>query len=599
MLSRYLPILSWAKTYNRDTATGDALAAVIVTIMLIPQSLAYALLAGLPPEVGLYASIAPLVLYTVFGTSMTLAVGPVAVASLMTAAAVGNLAARGTPEYLGAAIVLALISGLILVTMGVARLGFLANYLSHPVISGFITASAVLIGVGQVRNILGIKADGDTLIELGHQLFANIGSTNWPTLVIGVAALAFLTWARRNLAAVLRKAGLGAKAASSLAKAGPVLAVVLTTVAVWALSLTDAGVAIVGDIPRGLPTPTLPGFDPALWKALLLPAVMISIVGYVETVSVAQTLAAKRRQRIDPDQELIALGAANMGSAVSGGFPVTGGFSRSVVNFDAGAVTPAAGAMTAVAIGLATMFLTPLMFYLPKATLAATIIVAVLSLVDLSTIRATWTYSKSDFSAMMATILGTLALGVEMGITIGVALSLALYLNRTSRPHIAILGRVPGTEHFRNVRRHAVETTPGVLSIRVDESLYFPNARFLEDVINDEVAKDPAIRDVVVMCSAVNYIDASALESLELIRQRLSDVDIRLHLSEVKGPVMDRLGRTDFLQHLTGKVYLTHFQAVEALRRERVAAAGTGRDEAEARHQARIAERGMTAALPG
>ena len=565
MLSRYFPILNWAPSYDRETFSADVIAAIIVTIMLIPQSLAYALLAGLPPEVGLYASIAPLVIYAIFGTSMTLAVGPVAVASLMTASAIGELTARGTPEYLGAAIVLTLISGLVLIAMGLARLGFLANFLSHPVISGFITASALIIAVGQLKHILGFDVEGHNLVEQVSSLVAGLSATNTATLAIGGAAAGFLFWARRALAPLLDRAGLSKTLAASLSKAAPVLAVIVTTLSVYYLELQSVGVSIVGDIPRGLPGPTLPDFDAELWGTLFPPALMIGVVGYVETISVAQTLAAKRRERIDPDQELVALGASNVGAAVSGGFPVTGGFSRSVVNFDAGARTPAAGAFTAVGIALATVFLTPLLFFLPKATLAATIIVAVLSLIDLDTIKRTWTYSKADFTAMLGTILGTLAFGVEIGIAIGVLSSLALHLKRTSRPHYAIVGKVPGTEHYRNVRRHTVETTPGVLSIRIDESLYFPNARFLEDTINDAVSLDPSIREVVLMCSAVNFIDASALESLEQIDHRLEDAGLRLHLSEVKGPVLDRLRRSDLIENLSGEVFLSQYEADHTL----------------------------------
>ena len=566
MFSRHFPILTRASTYRRDTFSADAIAAIIVTIMLIPQWLAYALLAGLPPEIGLYASIAPLVIYTIFGTSMTLAVGLVAVTSLMTASAIGELMVRGTPEYLGAAIVLALISGLILIAMGVARLGFLANVLSHPVISGFITASAVIIALSQMKHIFGIHVEGHNLIEQISSLIASLSDTNLSTLAIGAATIGFLFWSRRMLASLLEQIGLSKWIANSLSKAAPVVAVIATTVAVWALDLQAAGVAVVGDIPRGLPMPTLPSFDAALWSMLFLPALMIGVVGYVETISVAQTLAAKRRERIDPDQELVAMGAANVGAAISGGFPVTGGFSRSIVNFDAGARTPAAGALTAIGIAIATMFLTPLLFLLPKATLAATIIVAVLTLIDFKTIRQTWAYSKSDFAAMFATIVGTLVLCVELGITAGVLLSLALFLARTSHPHFAIVGRVPETEHYRKVKRHSVETTPGVLSIRIDESLYFPNARFLEDTINEAISERSEIRDVILMCSAVNSIDASALESLQHINLRLKDAGITLHLSEVKGPVMDRLKRSHFLDRLAGNVFLSQFDADNEIR---------------------------------
>ncbi len=572
MLSSYLPLLKWARGYDRNVLAADATAAVIVTAMLIPQSLAYALLAGLPPEIGLYASIAPLLVYTLFGTSMTLAVGPVAVASLMTASAVGELAAVGTPEYLGAAIALALISGLLLMAMGVARLGFLSNFLSHPVISGFITASAILIAMGQLRHVLGVGIEGHNLLEQIISLGRHLSGINPVTAAIGVAVILFLVWARRALAPVLIRMGLPDKAAGSLARVAPVVAVIATTLIVWQFDLGAAGVAVVGDIPRGLPRPALPDFDPELWTALLLPALMISGVGYVETISVAQTLAAKRRERIDPDQELIALGAANIGSGISGGFPVTGGFARSVVNFDAGARTPAAGAMTAIGIALATLFLTPALYYLPKATLAATIIVAVLSLLDVGAIRRTWIYSKSDFAALAGTILGTLVFGVEIGIAVGVLSSLILFLGRTARPHIAVVGRVPGSEHYRNVKRHDVIATPGILSLRVDESLYFPNARFLEDQINAAIAADPAVRDVVLMFPAVNVIDASALESLEQINHRLGDAGIRLHLSEVKGPVMDRLNRTEFAAQLGGQIHLSQFAAEQAIMASRAAA---------------------------
>ncbi len=561
----YLPIFGWARDYTRETLAGDLIAAVIVTIMLIPQSLAYALLAGLPAEVGLYASIAPLVLYTVFGTSRTLAVGPVAVASLMTAAAVGEFAAQGTPEYLGAAIALAFLSGLMLLTMGFLRLGFMASFLSHPVISGFITASGLLIAASQVRHILGIRAEGQTLIALAQGIAADSAQTNWPTAVIGVSATAFLFWARSRLRPFLRTLGVADRTAGLLSRTAPVVAVAATILVTVGLGLHDKGVKIVGEVPRGLPLPALPPFDAALWARIAVPALLISVVGYVETISVAQTLAAKRRQRIDPDQELIALGAANIGSAVSGGFPVTGGFARSVVNFDAGAETPAAGAYTAVGMALATVFLTPVLYYLPQATLAATIIVAVLSLVDLRAIRRTFAYSPADGAAMMATILVTLVAGVETGIVAGVGLSIFLHLYRSSRPHVAIVGQVPGTEHFRNIDRHEVVTAPDVLTLRVDESLYFPNARFLEDTVQDQIVRNPGLRHVVLMFPAVNEVDASALESLEAINHRLRDAGVSLHLSEVKGPVMDRLKRSHFLAELTGQVFLTQCDAMREL----------------------------------
>ncbi|HUO08325.1 MAG TPA: sulfate permease [Phycisphaerae bacterium] len=565
LLCRYLPILTWAPQYSRRTLANDLIVAVIVTIMLIPQSLAYAILAGLPAEVGLYASMAPLVLYAVFGTSRALAVGPVAVASLMTAAAATQVASQGTPEYLGAAIALAVISGLLLLAMGLLRLGFLANFLSHPVISGFITASGIQIAAGQLAPVLGIKAHGENLVDLLKSMWSNLGNINPHTTVIGLASLAFLFGVRYSLKPLLGRLGAGQRLSDILAKVGPVVAIAATTAAVWGFGLKAHGVSIVGTVPKGLPRLALPPFDAGVWTKLVVPALLISIVGYVESISVALTLAAKRRQRVDPDQELIALGASNICAAVSGGFPVTGGFARSVVNFEAGAETPAAGAFTAVGIALATLFLTPLLYFLPNATLAATIIVAVLSLVDLGALKRTYDYSLADFAAMVATILLTLIEGVEAGLLAGVGLSIFLHLYRTSKPHVAVVGQIPGTMNFRNVSRHTVVTDPEILSLRIDASLYFPNARFIEDVVNDAVAANPAVRHIILECPAVNTIDASALESLEAINHRLKDGGITLHLSEVKGPVMDRLKRSHFLDELTGKVHLTQFDAVSSI----------------------------------
>ena len=565
-LAKYLPILNWGRSYDRDTLTNDLIAAVIVTIMLIPQSLAYALLAGLPPEMGLYASMLPIILYAVFGTSRALAVGPVAVVSLLTVTAVSRIAVPGSSEYIAAAITLAFLSGLILLALGLFRLGFLANFLSHPVIAGFITATGIIIAASQLKHILGIRAQGHTLPDLIGSLAHNASQVNWITAVIGVAATGFLFWVRKGFLPLLIGLGVTPRLAGIFAKAGPVAAIVVTTLAVWFFDLAARGVQVVGEVPKGLPPLTLPSFSMDMWTSLIGAAILISVIGFVESVSVAQTLAAKKRQRIDPDQELIGLGAANLGASFTGGFPVTGGFSRSVVNYDAGADTPAAGAYTALGLAGASLFLTPLIFHLPKATLAATIIVAVLSLVDFSVLKKTWRHSKSDFAAVAATMSITLLLGVELGVTAGVAISILIHLYKTSRPHIAIVGQVPGTEHYRNVLRHDVLIDPDILTIRVDESLYFANTRFLEDRIYDEVAKQPELKHVVLMCSAVNTIDMSALGSLEAINERLDVGGVTLHFSEVKGPVMDQLNATGFLEILSGEIFLSQHLAQTALR---------------------------------
>jgi SulP family sulfate permease len=560
-----LPILEWGRQYNRETLTNDLVAALIVTVMLIPQSLAYALLAGLPAEVGLYASVAPLFLYAVLGSSRVLAVGPVAVVSLMTAATVAEHAAAGTYAYWQVAITLAFLSGGLLLLMGLLRLGFLANFLSHPVISGFISASGLLIALSQMKTIMGVKAEGHNFIELLNSLIHQASNVHLLTLMVGAAATVFLFWVRKGLKPLLVQAGLSLKHADMLAKAGPVAAIALTTLLAWQLDWQGQGMKLVGAVPQGLPPITMPLWDLNLWQKLLVPALLISVVGFLESVSVGQTLAAKRRQRIEPDQELVALGGSNLSAAFTGGFPVTGGFARSVVNFEAGAVTPAAGIYTAIGITLASLFLTPALFYLPQATLAATIIVAVLSLVDFGILKSTWRFSKLDFMAVAATLLGTLLIGVETGLVMGVVTSLALFLFRASRPHIATVGLVPGTEYFRNVQRHDVLISPKLLCLRVDASMFFANARAIEDRINAEVAARPDLEHVLLQCSAVNDIDASALESLEIIAARLKDAGIAFHFSEIKGPVMDKLKNSHLLKHLHGQLFLTNYQAIQTL----------------------------------
>ncbi|MBN8431891.1 sulfate permease [Microbulbifer salipaludis] len=565
-MARVVPAVTWLRGYSLASLHRDLLAAVIVTIMLIPQSLAYALLAGLPAEVGLYASIAPLVAYALFGSSRTLSVGPVAVASLMSAAALGQVAAQGTADYLSAAVLLAILSGLFLLLLGILRLGFLANFLSHPVISGFITASGILIAFSQLKHLMGISAHGDNLPELLHSMYAGLGNINLYTLLLGAGVVGFLFWSRRGAVALLQRCSLSRNAAALVVKAAPVVGVIVTVLLASGFDLESRGVKLVGEIPSGLPSFAWPSFSLALIQQLWMPAVMISIIGYVESISVGKTLGAKRRQKVDMNQELIGLGAANMASGVSGGFPVTGGFSRSVVNFDAGAETQLASIFTAIGIALAAIFLTPFLYYLPKATLAATIIVAVLSLVDFSILQKTWRFSPSDFFAVLVTIVVTLLFGVEAGVSCGVVASIVLFLYRTSKPHIAEVGLVEGTEHFRNIKRHAVLTVPQVLTIRVDESLMFSNAAFLEERIYADVASNPEIRHVILMCSAVNEIDWSALETLESINVQLAEGGVCLHLSEVKGPVMDSLQRSGFLNEISGKIFFTQYQAFSELR---------------------------------
>lgn len=559
-----MAIPHWLRHYQAAWLAGDLTAGLIVTVMLIPQSLAYAMLAGLPPQVGLYASILPLVAYAFFGSSMALAVGPVAVASLMTASALQPLAAAASAHYAALAVQLALISGAMLLVFGVLRLGFLAYFLSHPVISGFITGSAVLIVIGQLGHVLGVTVSGTGVLQTLGGLARALPQTNLATLAIGLATLAFLALSRRHLAGLLARRGVSVRLADLLAKLAPMVAVLVSIAVVAGLRLDErAGVAVVGAVPQGLPhlALVLPGLETlgALW----LPALLIALVGFVESVSVAQSLALKRQQRIAPNRELLGLGAANLASALSGGYPVTGGFARSVVNFAAGANTPLAGVVSAALMALVIAALTGLFYYLPHAVLAATIIVAVTALVDLAALREAWRYDRADAVSLLGTALGVLALGVEAGILAGIALSLGALVWRSSHPHIAVVGRVPGTQHFRNVLRHKVETVAGLLAMRVDESLFFANATVVEDRIAAALQADPSLRRVLLICSAVNQIDTTALGVLTELERSLARKGIGFMLAEVKGPVMDRLRDTPLGRRLAGRVFLSVHEAFE------------------------------------
>ncbi|MDX8350833.1 sulfate permease [Cognatiyoonia sp. IB215182] len=567
-LGRYLPILDWLPGYGRSALASDGMAGLIVAIMLVPQGMAYALLAGLPPEVGLYASIVPLVFYGLLGSSRALAVGPVAIVSLMVATTLGEITEAGSAGYLAGAVLLAFLSGAILLGMGLARLGFLVNFLSHPVISGFSSAAALVIGFAQLKHLLGFDIPRSHHITetLAHAA-RHIGELNQVTFTIAVTSLIILLLFKSRVALALKSFGVGAATADAVGKAGPLMAVLVTTLAVWFLGLDrSAGVAIVADIPAGLPPLTMPSLDLALVQQLLPAAALIAMVGFLESVSVAKSLASKRRQKIDANQELIALGAANIGASMTGGYPVTGGFSRSLVNFTAGAVTPMASIITAALIAVTVLLLTPLLYFLPKATLAAIIVVAVANLIDLKTLREAWVYNKADAASLVATFVAVLSIGVELGIVFGAALSIALYLWRTSRPHMAEVGRVGQTEHFRNVLRHEVQTDPKVLMVRVDESLYFANTAYLEDQLLARVADHPEIDHLVLIMSAVNFIDASALETLETLADRLHDARVTLHFAEVKGPVMDGLERVAFINRLgNGRVFLSTHEAMREL----------------------------------
>ncbi len=569
LVQRIFPFAKTLTTYQRQDFSADMTAGLVVAIMLIPQSMAYALLAGLPPQSGLYAAVLPLILYSLFGTSRTLAVGPVAIVSLMVASAIAPFAASGTDAYVAHAIVLALLSGVFLVGLGLARFGAVVNFMSHPVISGFTTAAALIIGFSQFKHLLGLNLERTYFIpNILAQAWDKILDINPYTLMLALVSIAMLVM-RNAIAGFFTKRGWISEAAGEfLKRAMPLAVMFITTFATWALSLAqNAGVKIVGSVPAGLPGIHIPQFTTQMISDLLPTAVLISIVGFLESVSVAKSLASKRRQKVEPNRELVGLGAANIGAAMTGAYPVTGGFSRSVVNFNAGAKTPVAAIVTAIIIAFVLIAFTPLLFHIPKAALAAVIIVAIATLIDIASFRHAWEYNKADGLSYLITFGSVLWFGVEIGILIGIGVSLGLYLWRTSKPHMAVVGRVGDSEHFRNVLRHNVRTDENILLLRIDENLYFANVSYLEDKIQRYVAEKPGIKHLVLIANAVNEIDASALDSLTQLRIRLADSGVTMHMAEVKGPVMDRLRHINFIENLApGRIFLSTHEAVENLR---------------------------------
>jgi sulfate permease, SulP family len=550
--SRYLPALDWLLNYRSQYLVGDITAGIIVTSLLIPQSMAYALLAGLPPQVGLYASILPAILYPLIGTSRVLAVGPVAVDSLMVAAAIANSSPQNTSAYLALAVTLAFLVGAIEIIMGLLRLGFLVNFLSRSVTSGFISGAAVIIGFSQVKHLLGLKIPAtESFSELVTLIVRNLSQTNWLTLALGIASVGILAYFNRPLVKQLKQRGWSDRQILPISKSAPLVVVIIGTLLVWGLHLDKvAGIKVVGNIPAGLSSLTLPLLDWQTLNSLLPAAVAISLVGYMEGYAGGQALASKRREKIDANQELLALGVANLGAAVTGGYPVTGGVSRSVVNSAAGANTGLASIVTGLLVAVTVMFLTPLFYFLPQACLAAVIITAVYTLIDVATLRRMWAYDKGDAIAWLTTFGAVLALGVEQGIMLGALIALALHLWRTSHPHIAIVGRLGDSEHFRNVLRHDVKTSPEVLAVRVDASLYFANAKYLENFLTQTIADRSEIKSVLLVCSAINLIDASALEILESLIADFRNLGIQFYFTEVKGPVMDKLAKIGFVDYV-------------------------------------------------
>jgi SulP family sulfate permease len=562
-------LLEWLRGYRGQDFGSDLIAGIITAIVLLPQAVAFAILAGLPPETGLYASIFPPAIYALFGTSRTLSVGPVSVAAIMVASALAapELAGQGEPTM--HAMVLAIETGIILLAMAILRMGALINFVSHPVLSGFTSGAAVLIILSQLPSLLGLQSmacAGDAPFACRLDYWRAIDPA---TASLGVGALAILAIFADPLHRWLGRCGLPALAVTAISRSGPLLVVVAGAFIVTSFaSELSHTIAIVGPLPAGLPHSRLDFMQSPAWGILLPAAASISLIVYVESVAIAKLTARLRRQRIDADRELVGLGLANVAAALSGSLPVAGGLSRTMVNFAAGAQTQLASLVTAALIALAAMYLTTWFALVPKATLAAVILLAILPLVKIRSIASTWRYNPSDGAAQFATFAGVLALGVEAGLVLGIALSLLFYLWRTSKPHIAVVGRVPGTEHFRNVLRHQVETWPELLFIRIDENLSFANAGYVEDFIAREVHAHPEAKHLIVIASAINDIDATGMESLESLANTLVAAGVTLHLAEVKGPVMDRFTQCGLPQRLApGTIYFRTELAVDDLAR--------------------------------
>lgn len=564
-VTQLFPIVGWLKSYTREDFNGDLFAGIITAILLVPQGIAYAILAGLPPQLGLYASILPPILYALLGTSRTLSVGPVSIAAIMVASALSapEISVLGNPAQ--SALILSAESGIIMLLMALLRMGGLVNFISHPVLTGFTSGAALLIIGSQLPQLFGLKTPSCGLDLPCYSAFFQ--AFNVATLLIGSTALGLLILFGKPMIFILKNIGMQPYLITAISKCGPLLTVILATLAVDYFNLPDQhNVAVVGPVPSGFPALNMAFSLTEKWRLLLPYSGFIALIAYVESVAIAKVTANLRGEKIAPNQELIALGASNLAAAISGGMPVAGGFSRTMVNFAAGARTQMAMLIAAGILALAVIFFSPWFENIPKAALAAIILAAIIPLVKLNNIAVTWRYDRGDGIAEIATLLGVLLYGIEEGITLGIILTLISHLRKTSQPHIAVVGRIPDTEHYRNIKRHSVETWPHLLLLRVDESITFANINYIEDFIESELRQQPGIKHIVLIFTSISDIDTTALEVLENLNHTLQATKMTLHISEAKGPVLDKLEKTDFLKQLDpGKVFFRTEDAVKEL----------------------------------
>lgn len=565
-LLKKIPAWLWLHHYNQNAFKSDLLSSLIVIAMLVPQGMAYAMLAGLPPVTGLYASIVPMIIYALVGSSPTLSIGPVAIISMMTFATLNPLFEVGSPVYIQAACLLALMVGVISLLLGMMRFGFLIQLISHPVIKSFIIASALLIALGQLKFLFDVPLQANNIPEFLISIFEYFSLIHLQSLFLGIAAILFLIFIPKvfNHPTI---AGLF-KSSAFLSRAVPLFLVVISIGLVYFLNLQNIGIKTVGVIPSGFPPLSMPYWTWDLVITLFPGATMIAMISFVESLSIAQATALQQRSQLNSNQELIALGLANIGAGITSAFPVTGSLSRTVVNADAGAKTPMAGVLSSLFIVIVSLYFTGFFSDLPLAVLAATIIVSIWKLVDFKPFFETWQYSKADGIAMWVTFFGVICIDISTGLIIGIISTFILLLWRISRPHIAVIGLIEGTHHFRNVQRYDVVTNPHILSIRVDENLSFLNANALKGFLINEVSKNHDLKHVVLNCSSVSSIDLSALEMLEDLNLELAKLNICLNLSEIKGPVMDKLQQSKLLAHLKGQIFLTHYKSIQVLSKD-------------------------------
>lgn len=562
---KLLPIFAWLKTYNRLDFQDDLFAGTLTAIILVPQGIAYAMLAGLPAQMGLYASILPAIVYACLGTSRTLSVGPVAIAAIMVANVLNLPEVRQLGDPAQIALIVGAESGLIMLLMAATGMGSLVNFISHPVLDGFTSGAAILIIVSQIPPLAGLGQFSCGMDAACYQVY--LSGYKPATLGLGISALLVLIFFNKPLNALLKHARLPLPLVTALGKFGPLVVVIGATELVLNYNLPEHyGLAVVGAIPTGLPPLKANFFELEKWRILLPDAAFIGLIAYVESVAIAKVTANLRGEKIHPQQELIALGAANLAAAFTGGMPVAGGFSRTMVHFSAGARTQMAMIIAAILLSFAVVFFGEWFSQIPKTVLAAIIIIAVHRLVRFRHIVHTWNYDRGDGIAEIVTLLGVLILGIDQGIALGIVLTIGSQLRKASHPHIAVVGRVPKTEHYRNVNRHSVETWHHLLLVRIDESLTFANINFVEDYLIDELNRRPDIRHVVLIFTSVNDIDATALEALEGINARIKMTGRTLNIAEAKGPVMDKLHKTNFLQLLSpGRVFFRTEDAVKTL----------------------------------